>query len=81
MCEDLCVIYVQGNVISNLYVWVPADVHVHVHVYLDLPQPLKDNLDSATYEVFEKDPVKYISYEKVCTCIYMYTCAHTCTCT
>ncbi|CAI8040960.1 Protein arginine N-methyltransferase 5, partial [Geodia barretti] len=32
--------------------------------YLQSPlQPLKDNLDSATYEVFEKDPVKYISYE------------------
>ena len=30
-------------------------------------QPLKDNLDSATYEVFEKDPVKYVSYERVRT--------------
>ena len=28
-------------------------------------QPLKDNLDSATYEVFEKDPIKYVCYEKV----------------
>ena len=24
-----------------------------------------DNLDSQTYETFEKDPVKYILYEKV----------------
>ena len=24
-----------------------------------------DNLDSQTYEVFEKDPVKYTQYEKV----------------
>lgn len=28
-------------------------------------QPLADNLESATYEVFEKDPVKYAQYEKV----------------
>ncbi|CAB4054877.1 PRMT5 [Lepeophtheirus salmonis] len=27
-------------------------------------QPLSDNLESATYEVFEKDPVKYREYEK-----------------
>ena len=33
--------------------------------FLCLSQPLKDNLDSATYEVFEKDPVKYVSYERV----------------
>lgn len=26
-------------------------------------QPLKDNLESATYEVFERDPVKYVQYE------------------
>ncbi|KAJ3201183.1 Protein arginine N-methyltransferase 5 [Entophlyctis luteolus] len=32
--------------------------------YLQTPlQPLMDNLDSATYEVFEKDPVKYNMYE------------------
>ena len=28
-------------------------------------QPLMDNLDSHTYEVFEKDPVKYKEYEEV----------------
>lgn len=27
-------------------------------------QPLQDNLASATYEVFERDPVKYAQYEK-----------------
>jgi len=27
-------------------------------------QPLKDNLESTTYEVFEKDPIKYQQYEK-----------------
>ncbi|KAI8899639.1 PRMT5 arginine-N-methyltransferase-domain-containing protein [Globomyces pollinis-pini] len=38
------------------------------HDYLQTPlQPLMDNLESATYEVFEKDPVKYNLYE---TAIY-----------
>ena len=33
--------------------------------YLQVPlQPLTDNLESMTYEVFEKDPVKYEQYEK-----------------
>ena len=36
--------------------------------YQDWPQsplqPLADNLDSVTYEVFEKDPVKYALYER-----------------
>ncbi|KAK6506732.1 methyltransferase protein [Arthrobotrys musiformis] len=33
--------------------------------YLQSPlQPLADNLESMTYEVFEKDPVKYDQYEK-----------------
>ncbi|TQS39443.1 hypothetical protein Golomagni_00032 [Golovinomyces magnicellulatus] len=33
--------------------------------YLQAPlQPLADNLESVTYEVFEKDPVKYDLYEK-----------------
>jgi protein arginine N-methyltransferase 5 len=33
--------------------------------YLQAPlQPLTDNLESVTYEVFEKDPVKYDWYEK-----------------
>ena len=27
-------------------------------------QPLKDNLQSGTYEIFEKDPVKYEEYRK-----------------
>uniref|UniRef100_A0AAG5DYL6 Protein arginine N-methyltransferase n=1 Tax=Anopheles atroparvus TaxID=41427 RepID=A0AAG5DYL6_ANOAO len=31
---------------------------------LEIPlQPLYDNLDSATYEIFERDPVKYIFYQ------------------
>ncbi|KAJ3148812.1 hypothetical protein HK101_002118 [Irineochytrium annulatum] len=35
------------------------------HDYLQSPlQPLMDNLESATYEIFEKDPVKYREYER-----------------
>ncbi|CAK8676161.1 unnamed protein product [Clavelina lepadiformis] len=39
--------------------------------YLQSPlQPLMDNLESATYEVFEKDPVKYVKYrEAICECL------------
>ena len=33
--------------------------------YLQSPlQPLMDNLESATYEVFERDPIKYSEYQK-----------------
>ena len=33
--------------------------------FLQAPlQPLADNLESQTYEVFEKDPVKYVRYEE-----------------
>ena len=27
-------------------------------------QPLMDNLESQVYEIFEKDPVKYVQYQK-----------------
>jgi protein arginine N-methyltransferase 5 len=37
--------------------------------FLQVPlQPLQDNLESRTYEVFERDPVKYVQYEKVRWC-------------
>jgi len=37
------------------------------HDYLQAPlQPLQDNLESQTYETFEKDPVKYVQYEEAC---------------
>lgn len=37
--------------------------------YLQCPlQPLMDNLESHTYEVFEKDPVKYSEYQKAIFC-------------
>lgn len=33
--------------------------------YLQVPlQPLMDNLESCTYEIFERDPVKYTEYQK-----------------
>ncbi|KAL3179760.1 hypothetical protein MRX96_037748 [Rhipicephalus microplus] len=33
--------------------------------YLQIPlQPLMDNLESVTYEIFEKDPVKYTEYQR-----------------
>eukprot|EP00741_Cyanophora_paradoxa_P021378 tig00021350_g20637.t1 len=33
--------------------------------YLQAPlQPLQDNLESQTYETFEKDPIKYVRYEQ-----------------
>jgi type II protein arginine methyltransferase len=36
--------------------------------YLQSPlQPLMDNLESQTYEAFEKDPVKYKQYELAIT--------------
>lgn len=42
----------------DLFFWSYDDV-------LEIPlQPLYDNLDSYTYEVFEKDPVKYIFYQR-----------------
>jgi len=31
-------------------------------------KPLMDNLESHTYEVFEKDPVKYSQYQKAIFC-------------
>ena len=34
-----------------------------VQGYQDFLQPLMDNLESQTYEVFEKDPVKYTEYQ------------------
>lgn len=47
-----------------LYLW---KIIVCVFSYddvLEVPlQPLGDNLDCFTYEIFEKDPVKYILYQ------------------
>ncbi len=31
-----------------------------------------DNLESQTYEVFEKDPIKYSQYEKVIKSYYIF---------
>lgn len=40
-----------------------ASVGYHDRIQTPL-QPLMDNLQSATYHVFETDPIKYIQYEK-----------------
>ena len=34
-----------------------------IHTFF-LFQPLSDNLESQTYEIFEKDPVKYTRYQE-----------------
>lgn len=34
-----------------------------------------DNLESQTYEVFEKDPIKYSQYQQVSRCIVTLTAA------
>jgi protein arginine N-methyltransferase 5 len=40
--------------------------------YLQAPlQPLMDNLENQTYEVFEKDPIKYQQYQEVQNMIIM----------
>lgn len=37
--------------------------------FLQIPlQPLMDNLDRYTYEIFEKDPVKYREYQRAIRC-------------
>jgi hypothetical protein len=40
---------------------LPPSWHARIQIPL---QPLADNLESQTYEVFEKDPVKYVNYER-----------------
>lgn len=42
-----------------------------MNVFLLLSQPLMDNLESQTYEVFEKDPIKYSQYQQVRTQMLM----------
>lgn len=37
-------------------------------------QPLTDNLESITYEVFEKDPIKYDWYERAVALALKYFC-------
>ena len=44
-------------------VLVRNTIHHHLNDTV-LFQPLSDNLESSTYEVFEKDPVKYSEYHK-----------------
>ena len=52
------------HVISGMKEEIPRVVR-NTEDYIQHPlQPLRDNLESATYEVFEKDPVKYETYRK-----------------
>uniref|UniRef100_T1JI27 Protein arginine N-methyltransferase n=1 Tax=Strigamia maritima TaxID=126957 RepID=T1JI27_STRMM len=54
------------------YLWqnIPADDSLTAFAkgyedYLQCPlQPLMDNLETQTYEIFEKDPIKYSEYQK-----------------
>jgi protein arginine N-methyltransferase 5 len=49
------------------YLQAPLQVIFSYHLYIQLIflQPLMDNLQSGTYETFERDPVKYERYEEV----------------
>lgn len=41
------------------------DMYCRYDDILQIPlQPLYDNLDAYTYEIFEKDPIKYHYYQK-----------------
>ncbi|KAL6855114.1 hypothetical protein ACO1O0_006252 [Amphichorda felina] len=46
----------EANTLASFQDWLQSPL-----------QPLADNLESATYEVFEGDPVKYEQYEMACT--------------
>jgi len=58
------------NYIARLFQSRPAltpqeQFELPYHDYLQAPlQPLQDDLESQTYETFEKDPVKYVRYEE-----------------
>lgn len=60
----------QRNYVARLFQSLPppsqAQLFGHTHRdCLQAPlQPLSDNLESETYEVFEQDPVKYAQYEE-----------------
>jgi protein arginine N-methyltransferase 5 len=57
------------NYVARLFQSKPAHTpqeqfELPYHDYLQAPlQPLQDDLESQTYETFEKDPVKYVRYE------------------
>lgn len=54
------------HIVKQHFVEDPLKQHAQgFEDYLQSPlQPLMDNLESATYEVFEKDPVKYTEYQR-----------------
>eukprot|EP01133_Synstelium_polycarpum_P019348 gene19348-23166_t len=53
--------------LNKVFLDLMGDSEAFEQPYLDLLQaplqPLMDNLESQTYEVFEKDPVKYLQYK------------------
>lgn len=57
----------QSGIEVNMDATVVMCMSGLLFLFLSL-QPLMDNLDSQTYEIFEKDPVKYAQYEKVRAC-------------
>lgn len=62
---DLCIApFLDPNNFARLYVLFSLKLLLFSD-YLQAPlQPLMDNLESQTYEAFEKDPVKYRQYER-----------------
>ena len=47
----------------HVNIWTASIDFLFCYLFLSV-QPLADNLESQTYEIFEKDPVKYTSYQK-----------------
>ena len=41
-------------------------------------QPLMDNLESQTYEIFERDPIKYREYQRVGYLVSLNVCIISC---
>lgn len=63
----LCLKYQNANIIPcfNFKIFIIVCKYFSVAGALQIPlQPLYDNLDTYTYEVFEKDPIKYMKYQE-----------------
>jgi type II protein arginine methyltransferase len=61
-----CYVDYLRHLYSNKYVLTEKDAYeAPYYDFLQSPlQPLADNLESQTYETFEKDPIKYREYEE-----------------
>ncbi|SPQ96445.1 unnamed protein product (mitochondrion) [Plasmodiophora brassicae] len=63
--RDLLVKLLQQDVRMTLSLKAESEHTVAFRDVLQVPlQPLADNLQSQTYEIFERDPVKYMQYEE-----------------